>query len=257
LGTRKIKRKKTESERTEEMRTMLDRTAIWVRERINVILGVAAGVLVIALAVWGLRLYGDLQEQWAGEAYAEAMRVYPGIEATDPQAWNRVIEELGKMVEKHSGTEAALSARLTLANACYRADRPEEALEHLQEAERRIGRDHKLAGMVDYQLGIVYQVLDRPDEALDEWKDLLARGNPKLEREIHWHMARIYERKGEYGKAREQYKQALETPGRYPDALLLEHALDRTARKAPVAAGEKTSSRVEADVSAEEAGFSG
>jgi tetratricopeptide (TPR) repeat protein len=209
--------------------------ADWILDRRNVI-GIAIGVLLLALGVWG----GVTQSRGkaraaASEALFEARRALPdtgGIGASaaddlDPAARKARVEEARKkldaVIAEHGSTPQATQARLDAGSALFRVGDYEGALPYFEAATGANG----VSGLLSWN-GKAYALesLGRYDEAIVAFEKVREMGSGETKEQGLLDLARVHESKGDFAKARELYA-AFETE--FPDSLLLPDAQARAA----------------------------
>ncbi len=202
----------------EGVRNFLDRNRAWTYGSL--------AVLVVALAgFWLFASHARSKERRAGERYAGISAQFPDDENADVGRWEGVIPEIEKFIAEHGGTRARVNAQMDLAKACFLLKRYDRALNAATAAIEEAGPKSPLFDLARYQLALIYQEMGKADEALAQWTLLNKDSLQGIGREIEWHLAKIYEGKGDYPKAMEQLEKALNAPGPYPSAPLLSEEL--------------------------------
>lgn len=200
------------------VRDFLDRNRAWTYGSL--------AVLVVALAgLWVFASHAGSKERRAGERYAGISAQFPDDENADAGRWEALIPEIEKFIAENGGTRARVNAQMDLAKACFFLKRYDKAVNAATAAIEEADLKSPLFDLARYQLALIYQEMGKADEALAQWTLLNKDSLEGIGREIEWHMAKIYEGKGDYPKAVERLEKALNAPGPYPPAPLLSEEL--------------------------------
>jgi predicted negative regulator of RcsB-dependent stress response len=203
--------------------------AIRLREGIeknsNLISIVVVGILLVALVFGGIQKYFESREIAAQQAYAPLVQQWPKeVSTADNQAWEKMISDLQKFVQEHSGSRTAWMAGMDLAQALYQARRYEEALAQSQKALDG-SPDSISRNMARYQAAATAQALGRTDEAIAQWTSMKIDASLVSERELNWQLASLYRTKKDFPKTVEFLESSLKATGEYPTNQLLEDEL--------------------------------
>jgi predicted negative regulator of RcsB-dependent stress response len=225
LGAKKIKVDKKRTDKAEEILSAFDQAKIWAEEHSTLVSAVVVVVLLVPLVFWGFSAYGESKERKAREAYAQAVAGWPEQDTGDAKTWEEIIPKLQKCMEEHSGTKAALDARLDMARAFFHVGRYEDAAKGSSQVIEQAEVGSGLRPLARYQLALAYEMLGKTDEALAQWEALQKEQLSGLKREVDWRLAALYTKKEQYAKAVAHYEEALSAPGAYPSAPLLQEEL--------------------------------
>jgi predicted negative regulator of RcsB-dependent stress response len=175
-------------EALDEIQGAADRLAEWIREHLMLVIGVVAGLLVLAGGISFYMTSRTGKEQDAASAlalareeYLEAMGAGPGAfevpELANPEAGARIrgeyAEKLENVSDSYAGTVAATLAELDRAVLARDAGEPERALEILEAGLARGVSGDALRGLT---LQRVAQALRRPGREPGPGSDTLRAG---------------------------------------------------------------------------------
>jgi predicted negative regulator of RcsB-dependent stress response len=242
LSAKKIKGSKKLFETTEEIITFSQRSADFARENPYWIIAAVGMVLLILGTIWGVNSYNQAKEKRARAEYAQVIEAWPASDFADFKEWNKLVDELEGHISKHQGTQSALNAQLNLAQAYFWMKRYDDSIRTGDRLLAATKPGNSLRPLVLYQLALAYEEAGRSDESLAQWEALTTEGMEGLDREIGWHLARLYAGKKEYSKAVEQYERALQASGGYPAAPMIEEELAMAKLKAEPASNDSQSS---------------
>jgi predicted negative regulator of RcsB-dependent stress response len=209
----------------EPVLTLTEQWKEWGDAHINQIGGAFAALLVILAIAWGWNAYGNAREARARTDYSIVLKGLPSEDATDSNAWEKVLPELEKFVQEHQGTRVALSAQLDLSRVLFKTKKYEESLKEAEKVFSSVGQGDALRPLARYQAAMSAQASGNVDIALAQWQALRQEGFPGIDREIDWNLAKLYLKKGEPSKAAELYEKAINTQGDYPGTGILQEEL--------------------------------
>jgi tetratricopeptide (TPR) repeat protein len=239
LSARKIKGSKSSFYGTEEILSFSERIAEFARERQYWIIGAAAVVLLALALVWGVNTYSQSKERQAREEYTEVIAQWPTGDLDKFEGWEKLSGDLQKFIEEHRGTQPSLNAQLDLAQAYFWMKKYENSLNTANQLLQQAPSTSALRPLARYHLALTYEETEQFDHAISQWDALAKQGVDGLEREVNWHLARLYSNRAEYGKAIEYYEKALKTSSGYPDPPLIQEQL--AAAKSKSGAAESSS----------------
>jgi predicted negative regulator of RcsB-dependent stress response len=247
LAAQKIKVPKKNTEKAEELLSAFDRLKAWTEEH-----AVAVSVCVVLLslvpvAFWGIGMLGQSKERKGQEAYALVFEKWSDKDISDSKAWEGIIPQLEKCIADHPGTRVSMDARLDLAQASFRVGRYEDARRWAAEVVEKASPGNDLKPLARYQLAQYYEMLGKVDEAVAEWEALRKEELSGLNREVDWHIADLYVKKGDYSKAVSHYESALDASGSYPSAPMLQEELAFAKTKIGSASGNTQENGTKAD----------
>ncbi|MGV8074838.1 MAG: YfgM family protein [Syntrophobacteraceae bacterium] len=235
LGARKVKVAVKTTERKERIETMQERVMGWVEDNYPRAIAVGVLILLIPLIAWGVNSHREAKNRRASAAYAKITKEWTEDLDGKSVQYEKLLPELEKSLKEYDGTPSALNAQLDLALIHLYQKRFEDAVTGAGRVLNEIPAGSGLRPLARYQLALTYVAIGKKDEALRLWTDLKNDGLKGAEREIEWQIARIYEAKGDYSKAEQQYELALKAPGGYPSTALLQ--AEKASAKAKVKAG--------------------
>lgn len=234
----KIKGSRKRFEASEELLSFSQRASDYARENPHWIIAAVAGVLLIMGIVWGVNSYREANERRARAEYFKIIEEWPTNDITDYQNWDHLVAELQKFSEQHQGTQPALNAQFDLAQAYFHMKRYDESVKAAEAVLKETPPASSLRPLVRYHLALTYEQVGNIDAAMEQWKSLAGSGLKGFEREVSWHLARLYTVKKDYAKAVEQYEAALKAEGSYPSAHRVQQDLEMAKLKAAPASSE-------------------
>ena len=198
--------------------------------------GAVVGGLLVALLIWGVYQKLDLgtREDASAVLYAASKQLpdtggvgESPLSALEPEDLNAKIDvavaALDDVVAQFDGTPQAQIARIEAGSALYRSGRFEEALPYFEGAASDGGT---IGTFASSSKGATLESLERLDDALASYDAVRARTSGALKEQATIDMARVFESKGEFGKARDLYT-SFETD--FPDSTLLPEVLAKAA----------------------------
>ena len=225
MAAGKIKARKKELQKAEEILGIQTRLADWLQTHLRHVLIAGAAVLLIAVLVLAIGSYRQFGQKRAQTQYAQLADRFPGGENPDPKQWEGFVPALKSLVEEYPHTSSALNAQLDLAQALYQLKQYEQALQWDAKNLQRLSEDTTRQALVRYRMALCYQAMDRLDEAIVQLEMLEQQNLAGLLRDVHWQLAQLYAKKQDPAKAAEQYQKALDAPGGYPNNALLQEQL--------------------------------
>jgi predicted negative regulator of RcsB-dependent stress response len=225
LAAGKIKARRKELQKAEEILGIQTRLADWLQTHLWQVLIGGAAVLVVAVLVLAIGSYRQFGHKRAQTQYAQLADRFPGGENPDPKQWEGFVPALKSLVEEYPYTSSALSAQLDLAQALYQLKQYEQALQWDVKNLQRLSEDTTRQALVRYRMALCYQAINRLDEAIAQLEMLAPQNLGVLLRDLHWQLAQLYANKQEPAKAVEQCQKALDTLGGYPNNALLQERL--------------------------------
>jgi len=247
VAVQKIKVPKKNIEKTGEILSAFERLKTWTEEHAVAVSICVVLIALIPLVFWGVGMYEQSQERKGREAYALIFENWSDKDISDSNAWGGIIPKLEKCISEHSGTLAAMDARLDLAQAFFRVGRYEDARKLSAEVVEKTGPDNDLKPLARYQLAQSSETLGKVDEAVAEWEALRKEQLSGLNREVDWHLADLYAKKGDYSKAVSHYESALDASGSYPTTPMLQEGLAFAKTKIESAGGSTKEKGAKAD----------
>ena len=233
MAAGKIKARKKELQKAEEILGIQTRLADWLQTHLWQVLIAGGAVLLIAVLVLAIGSYRQFGEKRAQTQYAQLADKFPGGENPDPRQWEGFVPALKSLVEEYPHTSSALSAQLDLAQALYQLKQYEQALQWDAKNLQRLSEDTTRQALVRYRMALCYQAMNRLDEAIAQLEMLEQQNLAGFLRDVHWQLAQLYAKKENLAKAAEQYQKALDAPGGYPNNALLQEQLAGVRLPAP------------------------
>lgn len=228
MGAKKIKPvKKLQKKPVLPPDTVFAKAKQWADKNYAIVFGASAAILFTIISVWGFSAHDRSKQFRAQSDYGTLVSGLPAEGKGSPAEWEKLIPDLRRFISEHSGTAPALNARIELAKAFLETKRYGDAIKTGEEALKMASAGHGLRPLILYQLGYAYESAGKPDEAANEWTSLKQLGIQDLEREADWNLGRISEGKNEFARAAEMYQLALQAPGDYPPAALIDQQIAR------------------------------
>jgi len=221
MGAKKIKVRKKDTERADEILTLTDRVLEWGRTHLTVLLGTVAGLLLVMVVSWAFGAYSDMKERKAQRELAVLWKETEALDRKDTANMEEHLNRMKAVVEGHKGTAAAAGAAATMARLLFDAGRYEEALPWYDRALKDFPKNAAADVVLDYGRLMCLESLGRVDEALAGWAALAEKVDGALKRECLWHQARLAFAKGDREKAVQLYDAALAVKGFYPEDAFL------------------------------------
>jgi len=232
LALKKIKGSKKRFETKEEILTFSQRVGEAVKENPYWIVGIAGSILLILAIVWGVNSYLHSKEKHAQAEYLSVVEKWPSDDSSNLQEWDKLVQLLQNFIIQNQGTKPALNAQLDLARVLYKMKHYDESIKIANQLLKETASNDALRSLVRYHLALTYEEIDKFDDALAQWNALANDKIEGLEREVYWHLARLYSANKEYPKALEEYEKALKTSSGYPDTALIQEEYDMAKLKA-------------------------
>ncbi len=221
MGAKKIKVRKKDTEKAEEILSVTQRVLEWGRRHATVLLGAVAGLLCVLVLSWAVGAYSDMKERRAQRELAGVLRETDALDLKDTAALQEHLTRLQSVAEKHQGTSAAAAAAVTMTRLLFEKGRYEEALQWSERAAKSFSKDAAVELLLAYGRLMCLEALGRVDEALAGWAALADKAEGGLKREALWHQARLAAAKGDREKAGQLYEAALGVKGFYPEDAFL------------------------------------
>jgi predicted negative regulator of RcsB-dependent stress response len=226
LGAKKVKPiKKVQKKVVLPPDTAFERVKKWAEKNSTTAIVGGAVIVVALLSVYGFSAYTHSKQARARSEYGVLASRLPAEGKGTAEDWGKIIPDLQKFIAGHNGTAPALDARVDLAKAFFEAKRYEDAVKTGQEALSLAPAGYGLRPLILYQLGYAYEAAGKPDEAASQWNSIRQLGVRDLEREADWNLGKISEGKSDFAKAVEMYRLALQAPGDYPPASLVDQKI--------------------------------
>lgn len=239
MGARKVKTEKNAVEPKAKSPEMPGQGLLglrdWLELHQNQLISAVAGVLVIALVVWGVNSYLERTERNAQAEYAAILKGWPADNGADAAVWEGLRARLEQFIAGSSGSRAALYARMDLMRVLLQQARLDEALKEASILTGKVSTEKALGPLLRYQLALTYDVAGRSDEAMAQWSALKADPLPGVEREVDWRLGRLHAARQDFARAVDLFESALKHQGEYPSTALLQQ--DLAAARPRVAKG--------------------
>lgn len=217
MGAKKIKVRKKDTEKAEEILSFTERLLDWGRRHGAVLLGAVGGILCVLVISWAVGEYSDMRELNARRELAAVWRETESLDPKDAVSLDPHLERLKTVADGHKGTAASAWAAATVARLLFESGRYEEALPWYVRALKDFPKKAAGAMLIDYGRLMCLEAMGRTEEALAGWTALADTVEGGLRREALWHQARLTAAKGERDKALQLYDAALAVKGFYPD----------------------------------------
>lgn len=225
MGVKKIKGSKKRFETTEEVLSFSERATDFAKQNPYWLIGIVATLVLAMGVIWGVHLYTQAQERKASSDYARVMEKWPASDLAGFKEWDKLTVQLQDYIKKHEGTQAALNAQLDLTQAYFWMKRYDESIKLANRLLAQTPSGNPLKPLIHYHLALAYEETGKADQSIGQWEALAKEGVKGLDREISWHLARLYSDKKEYAKAVEQYEKALQADGGYPDTPMIQEEM--------------------------------
>lgn len=221
MGAKKIKVRKKDTEKADEILSFSQQVLEWGRRHATLFMGVLGGLVGVLLVSWAVGAYSDMKERRAQRELAALWRDTEALDPKDEAALKDHLSRLQFVAEKHDGTAAAAGAALTMTRLLFEKGRYEEALQWYDRAGKSFSKEAAADLIVTYGRMMCLESMGRVDEALSGWSALADTVEGGLKREALWHQARLTAAKGDREKARQIYDAALAVKGFYPEDAFL------------------------------------
>lgn len=222
LSGKKIKVRKKDSERAEELLGKTDLLVEWIQRNRQLVIGLVVGVVLVPLVFWGYSWYGQSQDEAALRAYTQARQQLPVAEAAGGGVPDASLEELARIAKDYGNSKIAALACMDLGRTYYAAGDFEKAFGWFDEATKHLPQDSLLSLLASYHAALCYREQGKTEEAAGLLATIQDRIPAELKREFHWQAGLTYDAGKDYQKALENYQRALEAEGTYPPKPLLE-----------------------------------
>lgn len=243
MSAKKIKGSRKRFETTEEIVSLSQRATDYVRENPYWVVAAAAVIVLLLGVIWGVASYRQANERRARTEYSTIMQGWPQSDFASYKNWGELVPKLQDFIKQHRGTQPALNAELDLAQAYFWMKRYDDSVKVANELLKETSAGSSLQTLARYHLALTYEEMDKIDDAITQWNILAKSGVKGLEREVSWHLARLYADKKDYTKAVEQYENALKTNGGYPSTQQIQQELEMAKLKTePASNGSKKES---------------
>lgn len=217
MGAKKIKVRKKDTEKAEEILSLTQRILEWGRGHVSVLLGMVAGLLLVMVVSWAFGAYSDMKERKAQRDLAVLWKETEGLDRKNAAALEELLNRMRAVVEGHKGTAAAAGAAATMGRLLFDAGRCEEAVPWYDRAIKEFPKNAAADVVVVYGRLLCLESLGRVDEAVAGWAALAEKVDGGLKRECLWHQARLASARGDREKAAQLYDAALAVKGFYPE----------------------------------------
>jgi len=225
LNGKKIKVRKKDSERAEELLGKTNLLVDWIVRNRQVAIGALAGVVLILLGSLGYNWYAHSKDQTALKAYSEARRSLATEAGATAPAPVETLDALARVAEQYQATKIAVLAQMDLGRAYYGRGDYAAALNWFEAALKRAPKADFLSLLAEYHTALCDRELGRIPEAVAKLEAVRERVPATLKREFHWQAALTYELAKDLGKAVENFQRAGEAEGTFPAKALLEERL--------------------------------
>ncbi|MDH3360513.1 MAG: tetratricopeptide repeat protein [Desulfobulbaceae bacterium] len=156
---------------------------------------IAICIGLIALAWAGYDYYQSTQIEKSTSFFASAME-----EVTEDLRADKLV----KLIEKHSGSDAALWSLVELGHTDQKAGNYQEAIDRYKQVLTNLDEDNPLTPLIHLSLAQSYEYNNDADNAIKQYK---AMTNAKDFADMSYlALGRIYEKNGEKIKARDAYE---------------------------------------------------
>ncbi len=228
-------RKPEQSHVIEEIESIAERGAQWIRDHLPLTIAALVTVLGTAAAISALAAHQAREEETASDAFDQVTAEFMQAMGADPDALtvpelanpeaaaairSEFSEQFGAVAEAHAGTVAAALARLEQGNLAAAAGETNAAIEIWQGAFDDLDGNPNLQAIVEQRIAQAYEVEARWLEAAESYARAGAVAGYPLR---HWALAeaaRCLQQAGEIERAREL---ALQLAADAPDLALPEY----------------------------------
>lgn len=221
MGAKKIKVRKKDTEKADEILSFSQQMLEWGRRHASLLMGAVGGLVIVLLVSWAVGAYSDMKERRAQRELAALWRDTEALDAKDEAALKDHLNRLQLVAEKHDGTAAAAGAALTMTRLLFDSGRYEEALQWYDRAGKGFPKEAAAEVIMSYGRLMCLESMGRVEEALAGWATLAEVVEGGLKREALWHQARMTAAKGDREKAQQLYEAALQVKGFYPEDAFL------------------------------------
>lgn len=220
--------RKKELSQPDEFITLSNRMLTYVRTNKKKIINT---VTVVLIAVVGFAAYSYYVSQREEKAFIHLSKDMDWLEKSakeNPEAVS--LEEVQKkrdvFLKSYSGTSASLLARASYAQLLFERGDYEGAVELYTVLVRNARQNDALRNIAFCALGESYEALNKPEQALENFKAILAGSNSLKKDEALFHMGMIYEAKGDSENSKKSFSRIVTE---FPDSMYTDIARDKTA----------------------------
>ena len=218
----------------DEFLTFSAKTIQFVGNNRRLVLGVAIGVVVAAIAVAGLRYDAKVSERRAYALFERGRVSYMaeilGRPSTEPLS--ETAEPFWRVLRKYPKTHAAPLSLMAFANLSYFRGDYEGAIDLYQRASRAFREDGAVLKLTWNGLAYAYEAQKNFESAAEYYQKITDSQDEFMRGDACYNFARMMEAMNDQEKAIEAYKKVVKT---YPDSVGFQIAKEKVLRHEGVA----------------------
>ena len=199
----KIKIKKKEIKRTEEIITFGGRVINWCKQNVKIVTAVAAGVALFLVIVGVVFVYKANREANAADLYQKALALYPGGApgGNNLTEYAQATTALEEVQQRYGSTAVATTALVDLGNIYFDQGAYDKTILCYNNFLQRTDRSHPLHDPVLMSLGETYEAKESYEDALKTYQLLAKEGAPVYQAQAQLYLGRVYEAMGDKPQA--------------------------------------------------------
>ena len=203
----KIKIKKKESKKTEEIITFGGRVINWCKENVKIVTALAAGVALLLIIVGVVFVYKTNREANAADLYQKALVLYPSGSpgGNNLAEYAQATTALEEIQQRYGSTAVATTALVDLGNIYFDQGAYDKTIRCYRDFLQRTDRSHPLHDPVLMSLGETYEAKESYEDALKTFQLLVKEGAPVYQTQAELYLGRVYESKGDKSQAMVHY----------------------------------------------------
>lgn len=213
----------------DEFLTLSAKTIQFVDNNRRLVLGVAIGLVVVALAVVGWRYYSKVCERKAYALFEKGRATYLAEILGQPstQPLNEAAEPFWRVLMKYPETKAAPLSLMAYANMSYLRGDYKEAIDLYQKATGVFQQDGAAQKLVWNGLAYAYEAQDDFKSAAEYYQKITDSQDELMKGDAYYNFARMMEAMNHQKEAIEAYKKVVEA---YPDSVGFRIAKEKVLR---------------------------
>ena len=203
----KIKIKKKEVKKTDELITFGSRVLNWCSENIKIATAVVAGVALLLVITGVVFFYKANREAHAANLYQKALALYPSGSpgGNNLAKYAQATTALEEIQQRYGSTAVATTALVDLGNIYFDQGAYDKTIRCYNDFLQRTDRSHPLHDPVLMSLGETYEAKESYEDALKTFQLLVKEGAPVYQSQAQLYLGRVYESKGDKSQAMVHY----------------------------------------------------
>ena len=204
----KIKIKKKEVKKTDELITFGSRVLNWCSENIKIATAVVAGVALLLVITGVVFFYKANREAHAANLYQKALALYPSGSPGGnnlKEYYSQATTALEEVQQRYGSTTVATTALVDLGNIYFDQGAYDKTILCYKDFLQRTNRSHPLHDPVLMSLGETYEAKESYEDALRTYELLAKEGAPVYQVQAQLYLGRVYEAMGDKPQAMVHY----------------------------------------------------